>query len=85
MLILTMLVLGLAAGWAANLLVGRGEDVNPAQLLVIGVAGSFVGGLVASLALGDGLALRPSGLVGSILGATLVLLGVRAISRRPAR
>jgi len=40
MLILAILVLGLAAGWAANLLVGRGEEVNGAQLLAIGIAGS---------------------------------------------
>jgi uncharacterized membrane protein YeaQ/YmgE (transglycosylase-associated protein family) len=82
MLILAILVLGLAAGWAANLLVGRGEEVNGAQLLAIGIAGSFVGGLLGSLVLGDGLAIRPSGLIGSILGATLVLLVVRAMSKR---
>jgi len=82
MLILAILVLGLAAGWAANLLVGRGDQVNGLQLLAIGIAGSFVGGLLTSLVLGDGLAIRPSGLVGSILGATLVLLAVRAISKR---
>ena len=82
MLILAILVLGLAAGWAANLLVGRGDEVNGLQLLAIGIAGSFVGGLLTSLLLGDGLAIRPSGLVGSILGATLVLLAVRAISKR---
>jgi uncharacterized membrane protein YeaQ/YmgE (transglycosylase-associated protein family) len=82
MLILAILVLGLAAGWAANLIVGRGEEGNGAQLLAVGIAGSFVGGLLASLVSGDGLALRPSGLIGSILGATLVLLVVRAISKR---
>jgi uncharacterized membrane protein YeaQ/YmgE (transglycosylase-associated protein family) len=56
--------------------------VNGAQLLAIGIAGSFVGGLLGSLVLGDGLAIRPSGLIGSILGATLVLLVVRAMSKR---
>jgi uncharacterized membrane protein YeaQ/YmgE (transglycosylase-associated protein family) len=84
-LILAILVLGLAAGWAANLLVGRGESVNGAQSLALGIAGSFVGGLLASLVFGDGLALRPSGLIGSILGATILLLIVRAISKRPMR
>jgi len=84
MLILAILVLGLAAGWVANLLVGHGE-ANWGQLLAVGIAGSFVGGLIGSLIFGDGLALRPSGLIGSILGATLVLLVVRAVSKRPAR
>jgi uncharacterized membrane protein YeaQ/YmgE (transglycosylase-associated protein family) len=83
-LILAILVLGLAAGWVAHLLVGHGE-ANWAQLLAVGLAGSFVGGLIASLVFGDGLDLRPSGLIGSILGATLVLLVVRAVSGRPTR
>ena len=84
-LILAILVLGLAAGWVANLLVGRGEQASWATLLAVGIAGSFVGGLLTSLAFGDSLALRPSGLIGSIVGATLVLLGVRAVSKRPER
>jgi uncharacterized membrane protein YeaQ/YmgE (transglycosylase-associated protein family) len=84
-LILAILVLGLAAGWVANMLVGRGMKESWARLLAIGIAGSFVGGLLSSLIAGDGLALRPSGLIGSIVGATLVLLVVRVISRRPAR
>jgi uncharacterized membrane protein YeaQ/YmgE (transglycosylase-associated protein family) len=84
-LILAILVLGLAAGWVANMLVGRGKKESWARLLAIGIAGSFVGGLLSSLIAGDGLALRPSGLIGSIVGATLVLLVVRVISRRPAR
>jgi uncharacterized membrane protein YeaQ/YmgE (transglycosylase-associated protein family) len=37
-----------------------------------GIAGSFVGGLLASLLAGDGLELRPSGLIGSIVGAVIV-------------
>ena len=41
---------------------------------VTGIIGSFVGGLCFSLLLGDGLALRPSGIIGSIFGATLVTL-----------
>ena len=83
MLILAILVLGLAAGWVANLLVGRGQKASWAQLLGVGIAGSFVGGLLSSLIFGDGLALRPSGLIGSIVGAILVLLVVRAFSKRP--
>jgi len=82
-LILAILVLGLAAGWVANLVVGRGQQASWALLLGVGIAGSFVGGLLSSLIFGDGLALRPSGLIGSIVGAILVLLVVRAFSKRP--
>lgn len=81
MLILGILVIGLAAGWAAHLLVGRGRPDWP-RLFVAGIAGSFVGGLIGSLLSGDGLDLRPSGLIGSVVGAVLVLLGMRAIEDR---
>ena len=72
MLILGVLVLGLGAGWLAQILLRRGTAID-ARTLAAGVLGSFVGGLVASLVAGDGLALRPSGIVGSVLGAVVVL------------
>ncbi len=37
-----------------------------------GSGGSFVGGLLISLLAGDGLELRPSGIIGSIVGALIV-------------
>jgi uncharacterized membrane protein YeaQ/YmgE (transglycosylase-associated protein family) len=77
-LIVAILVIGLSAGWAAHLLVGRGQP-NYGRLFLVGIAGSFVGGLVGSLLFGDGLELRPSGLVGSILGATLVLVVLNSL------
>jgi uncharacterized membrane protein YeaQ/YmgE (transglycosylase-associated protein family) len=83
-LILAILVLGLASGWVAHLVVDRGREANWSQLLVVGVAGSFVGGLLVSLISGDGLTIRASGLIGSVLGATLLLFIVRAVSKKPA-
>ena len=77
MLILAIIVVGLAAGWIAHLLVGRGR-ANWPMLFVVGLAGSFVGGLLASLLAGDGLELRPSGVIGSAVGATVILLAMRA-------
>jgi uncharacterized membrane protein YeaQ/YmgE (transglycosylase-associated protein family) len=40
--------------------------------LVAGLAGSFVGGLLGSLLAGEGLELRPSGIIGSLVGAVIV-------------
>ena len=80
MLILLILVIGLAAGWVADLVVNhrtRPELWGP--VLLMGLAGSFIGGLLASLLAGDGLAIRPSGLVGSTVGALLLAL---VMSRR---
>jgi uncharacterized membrane protein YeaQ/YmgE (transglycosylase-associated protein family) len=72
MLILAILVLGLACGWVAQLVFGRGTG-NWGEALVAGLVGSFVGGLLASLLAGDGVRIRPSGLIGTIVGAIVVL------------
>jgi uncharacterized membrane protein YeaQ/YmgE (transglycosylase-associated protein family) len=79
LILLFILVLGMFAGWIAHLLLARNQPVNWAELLVVGLAGSFVGGLLISLVSGDGLALRPSGILGSILGAVLLLAAWQAI------
>jgi uncharacterized membrane protein YeaQ/YmgE (transglycosylase-associated protein family) len=75
MLILGLIVFGMAIGWIAQLILGRTGrgNRNWGEALVAGLVGSFVGGLLASLLSDDGLALRPSGIVGSIVGAVIVL------------
>jgi uncharacterized membrane protein YeaQ/YmgE (transglycosylase-associated protein family) len=82
MLLLGILVFGMFVGWLAHLIVFRGARVDWTLALIAGVAGSFVGGLLASLLAGDGLDLRPSGIIGSLVGAVLVLLGVAGWKRR---
>ncbi|MGE5719932.1 MAG: GlsB/YeaQ/YmgE family stress response membrane protein [Nocardioidaceae bacterium] len=77
MLIIAIIVVGLAAGWIAHLLVGRGRADWP-LLFVVGLAGSLVGGLLGSLLSGDGLGIRPSGIIGSVVGASVILLAMRA-------
>jgi uncharacterized membrane protein YeaQ/YmgE (transglycosylase-associated protein family) len=84
-ILLFILVWGMFAGWIAHLLLARNQPINWAELLVVGLAGSFVGGLLISLLSGDGLALRPSGIIGSILGAVLLLAAWRAIRPTPRR
>jgi uncharacterized membrane protein YeaQ/YmgE (transglycosylase-associated protein family) len=84
MILLFILVWGMFAGWIAHLLIARRQPISWAELLVAGLAGSFVGGLLISLVSGDGLALRPSGIIGSILGAVVVLAAWQAI-RGPSR
>lgn len=84
MLILAILAFGMFVGWLAQLLLGMGTRPN-AQSLIAGLAGSFVGGLLASLIAGDGLNLRPSGMIGSFVGAVIVLLIWRAVDSRSAK
>jgi uncharacterized membrane protein YeaQ/YmgE (transglycosylase-associated protein family) len=84
-LVLAIIVLGLAAGWLANLVLGGGaRPADWGQLLVAGLVGSFVGGMLISLLAGDGLQLRPSGLIGSVIGA-IVVLAIWSRVRRPGR
>jgi len=82
-IILFILVWGMAAGWLASLITGRGRG-DWGLLLAVGFGGSFIGGLLASLIAGDGLDLRPSGIIGSVVGAVVLLLifGGRGRSRR---
>ncbi len=82
MLILFIIVLGMAAGWLAQLILGRGT--NWGEALVAGLVGSFVGGLLVSLISGDGLEIRATGLIGSVAGAVIVLAIWGAIRGRTA-
>ena len=81
MLILGIIVFGVVVGWAARTLLGR-RDLSWGKTISFGLIGSLVGGLVISLAAGDGLKLRPSGIIGSILGAIVVILGDQFVARR---
>ena len=75
MLIIAILVGGMAIGGLAQLSLGRkGRNIDWGMALGAGIGGSFVGGLAASLIAGDGLDLRPSGIIGSLIGALLVTL-----------
>jgi uncharacterized membrane protein YeaQ/YmgE (transglycosylase-associated protein family) len=84
MLILAIILIGMAAGWVAQLILGRGTG-NWTEALVAGLVGSFVGGLLASLLAGDGVRIRPSGLIGTIVGAIVVLAIWGAVRGRSAR
>jgi uncharacterized membrane protein YeaQ/YmgE (transglycosylase-associated protein family) len=89
MLLLGIILFGMLIGAAAQLIVGRsarGVDWGPA--LAAGIVGSFIGGLSISLISGNGLAFRPTGIIGSLAGAIIVTLawqwwrGRRAGSKR---
>jgi len=86
MLILGLIVFGMATGWIAQLILGRGGrgNRNWGEALAAGLIGSFVGGLLVSLISGDGLNLRPSGIIGSIAGAVIVLLVWGAVRGKKA-
>ncbi len=86
MLIIGLILFGMLVGAAAQLILGKGSrGIDWSMAIVAGLVGSFVGGLLASLIAGDGLELRPSGIIGSIVGAIVVTLIWRAIGSRSKR
>jgi uncharacterized membrane protein YeaQ/YmgE (transglycosylase-associated protein family) len=63
----------MAIGAIAQLILGRkGPRVDWRMAIIAGFVGSFVGGMIFSLLAGDGIQLRLSGVIGSVLGATIV-------------
>lgn len=83
MLILAIIVAGMLVGWLAQIVLGsRAGQVDWAMALIAGIAGSFVGGLLFSLLAGDGLKIRPSGLIGSFVGALIVTFAWQKLKKR---
>jgi uncharacterized membrane protein YeaQ/YmgE (transglycosylase-associated protein family) len=73
MLILGLILFGMLVGAGAQLILGReGGRVDWTMAIVAGLVGSFLGGLLISLLSGDGLSLRASGIIGSLVGALIV-------------
>ncbi|HUS41939.1 MAG TPA: GlsB/YeaQ/YmgE family stress response membrane protein [Ilumatobacteraceae bacterium] len=73
MLIFGLIGFGVLVGWLAQFILGRAAYTTDwGMALVAGLGGSFVGGLLASLLAGDGLAFKPSGVIGSIVGALII-------------
>ncbi|HET6950518.1 MAG TPA: hypothetical protein VFI47_09090 [Acidimicrobiales bacterium] len=84
MLIIGIILLGMIAGAGAQLVLQRGTGINWPLAFATGIIGSFVGGLFFSFVAGDGLELRPSGIIGSIFGAAVVTLLWDWLQRRRA-
>jgi uncharacterized membrane protein YeaQ/YmgE (transglycosylase-associated protein family) len=78
--ILVLLFIGLVAGWLAGL-IWKGGGFGLVWNLIIGVAGSFIGGFIFRL-----VGISFHGIVGSIIaalaGALILLAVVNAIRRR---
>ena len=86
MIILAFIVIALVAGFVANWLIGKSRNYETWELFVVGIVGSFVGGFLGYLLFGfddDEGAIQPGGIIGSIVGAVIVLLIWRAYKRHP--
>lgn len=86
--IIGLILIGLVAGAVARLLVPGRDPMGIGATIVLGIVGSFLGGFLwnALFVDGDQDGMSPAGLIGSIIGAVIVLLVYRAVtSRRGAR
>ncbi len=87
--IITLLVIGLVAGFLARALVPGPDPMGVVGTIVLGIIGSFIGGFLGYVLMGKDLdegAIQPSGVIGSIIGAVIALLIYRfASGRRGAR
>lgn len=79
--ILWMLLLGLVAGALAKLIMPGRDPGGIIVTILLGIAGSFVGGFLAN-ALGIGGGDSMAGLIGSVIGAIILLAIYRMVIGR---
>jgi uncharacterized membrane protein YeaQ/YmgE (transglycosylase-associated protein family) len=83
--IIWMIIVGAIAGYLARLLVPGRDPLGVGGTILLGVAGSFIGGFLGYLLFDTDIdegALQASGVVGSIIGAVIALLIYNAASGR---
>lgn len=87
MSILAFILIGLIAGLLARAILPGPQNMGLLATTLLGMVGSFVGGLVGSLFRSDGriFDLHPSGLLMSVVGAILVLLLMGVAGRGRSR
>jgi uncharacterized membrane protein YeaQ/YmgE (transglycosylase-associated protein family) len=77
------IIMGLVAGLIARAVMPGRQSMGFIGTTLLGIAGSFMGGFLASLLLGGSWrVLQPSGYIGSIIGAIVLLWLGRQMSGR---
>jgi len=80
--VISMLVIGLVAGFLARAIVPGRDPMGIGATIVLGIVGSFLGGFLGYLLFGKDAgegALQPSGVIGAIIGAVIALLVWRRV------
>ena len=80
--LILFLIMGLIAGFIARALMPGDDSMGLIPTMVLGVIGSFVGGLLLGVLTGTGIEFSATGLIGSIIGAFIALFVWRMINKR---
>jgi uncharacterized membrane protein YeaQ/YmgE (transglycosylase-associated protein family) len=83
--IITFLIFGLVVGLLARALMPGRQSMGLLMTIVLGVAGSFLGGFLVSLVTDHRVTdLHTAGFIGSIIGAIVLLMIGGGLTRRRA-
>jgi uncharacterized membrane protein YeaQ/YmgE (transglycosylase-associated protein family) len=83
MSILVFILFGFIVGLIARAIMPGRQKLGWMMTTIVGVVGSFLGGLIGSLISSRPVTeITPAGLIGSIIGALLVLAVMAPLSRR---
>jgi len=83
--LLAFLIVGLIAGFIARAVVPGDDSMGIIGTLILGIGGSFIGGLLGNLLTGDGIEFNAAGVIGSVVGAIILLVIVNAVTGRKKR
>jgi uncharacterized membrane protein YeaQ/YmgE (transglycosylase-associated protein family) len=85
--IVLLIIIGLVVGLIARLLVPGRDSIGILGTIVLGIVGSFVGGFLEQLIEFHKIEdhLQTAGIIGSIIGAVVVLLLIRATGMEGGR
>ena len=81
-LIVYLVIIGIVAGYVARLLVPGRDPMSFMQTMILGIAGSFIGGFLGYVLFDKDFeqgGIQTSGLVGSVIGAIVALLVFRSV------
>jgi uncharacterized membrane protein YeaQ/YmgE (transglycosylase-associated protein family) len=83
--IIGLIIIGLIAGFVARAVVPGNDAMSVGATIVLGIVGSFIGGLLADMLFrsdGEDMGFGPAGIFGSIVGAIIALLVYNAATSR---